>query len=124
MHPFMTYNSVIASEHYLASTMAAEVLRDGGNAVDASVVASLALSTLLPHLSGLGGDFFALIKRGEEIKFIDGSGPSPSELSRDELFRRGFDEMPGRGPLSITVPGYLDALHLMWKLYGSMEWIP
>ncbi|ACB07628.1 gamma-glutamyltransferase family protein [Candidatus Korarchaeum cryptofilum] len=122
MHPFMTYDSVVASEHYLASTVAAEVLRDGGNAVDASVVASLALSVLLPHLSGLGGDFFALVKRGEEIKFIDGAGPSPYELSRDELFRRGFNEMPERGPLSITVPGYLDALHLMWKLYGSMEW--
>jgi gamma-glutamyltranspeptidase/glutathione hydrolase len=122
MHLFMTYGGVVASEHYLASTMAAEILREGGNAVDASVVASLSLSTLLPHLSGLGGDFFALVKKGKEIRFIDGSGPSPSELSRDELFRRGFNEMPERGPLSITVPGYLDALYLMWKLYGRMEW--
>jgi len=122
MHPFMTYGGVVASEHYLASTTAAEILREGGNAVDASVVASLSLSTLLPHLSGLGGDFFALVKKGKEIRFIDGSGPSPSELSRDELFRRGFNEMPERGPLSITVPGYLDALYLMWKLYGKIEW--
>ncbi|RZN62868.1 MAG: gamma-glutamyltransferase family protein, partial [Candidatus Methanodesulfokora washburnensis] len=74
MHPFMTYGGVVASEHYLASTIAAEILREGGNAVDASVVASLSLSTLLPHLSGLGGDFFALVKKGKEIRFIDGSG--------------------------------------------------
>ncbi|MEM2220067.1 MAG: gamma-glutamyltransferase family protein [Candidatus Korarchaeum sp.] len=121
-HPYMTYGGLVASEHYLASTLASEVLRDGGNAVDAAVTASLSLSILLPHLSGLGGDFFALVRRGREVRFVDGSGPSPRELSREELLRRGFREMPAKGPLSITVPGYVDALHLMWRRYGRMDW--
>ncbi|MEM3930071.1 MAG: gamma-glutamyltransferase, partial [Candidatus Korarchaeum sp.] len=121
-HPHMTYGGLVASEHYLASTLASEVLRDGGNAVDAAVTASLSLSILLPHLSGLGGDFFALVRRGREVRFVDGSGPSPRELSREELLRRGFREMPAKGPLSITVPGYVDALHLMWRRYGRMDW--
>ncbi|MCS7103129.1 MAG: gamma-glutamyltransferase [Candidatus Korarchaeum sp.] len=121
-HPYMTYGGLVASEHYLASTIASEVLRDGGNAVDASVAASLSLSVLLPHLGGLGGDFFALVKMGNEVRFIDGSGPSPYELNREELLRRGFREMPAKGPLSITVPGYVDALHLMWRKYGRMSW--
>lgn len=121
-HPYMTYGGLVASEHYLASTLASEVLRDGGNAVDASVSVSLALSVTLPHLSGLGGDFFALVRRGDEVRFIDGSGPSPSGLTREELLRRGFEEMPASGPLSMTVPGYVDALHLLWRNYGRMEW--
>ncbi|MGC9021281.1 MAG: gamma-glutamyltransferase family protein [Candidatus Methanodesulfokora sp.] len=121
-HPYMTYGSLAASEHYLASTMASEVLREGGNAVDAAVVASLSLSVLLPHLGGLGGDFFALVKRGSDVKFIDGSGPSPLELTREELVKRGYKEMPANGPLSITVPGYLDGLYLMWRNYGEMDW--
>lgn len=112
-HPYMTYGGLVASEHYLASTVASEVLGDGGNAVDAAVAASLSLSVLLPHLSGLGGGFFALVKVGSEVRFIDGSGPSPIGLSGEELLRRGFREMPANGPLSITVPGYVDALHLM-----------
>lgn len=121
-HPYMTYGGLVASEHYLTSTLASEILRDGGNAVDAAVTASLSLSVLLPHLSGLGGDFFALVRRGREVRFIDGSGPSPSELSREELLRRGFKEMPANGPLSITVPGYVDALYLMWRRFGRTDW--
>lgn len=120
--PFMTYGGLVASEHYLASTAASEILRDGGNAVDSAVVTSLSLSVMLPHLGGLGGDFFALVKRGHEVHFIDGSGPAPLELSREELLKRGYGEMPSRGPLSITVPGYLDALHLMWRKYGRLDW--
>ena len=121
-HPYMTYGGLIASEHYLASSIASEILREGGNAVDAAIVASLSLSVLLPHLGGLGGDFFALVKKGSDIKFIDGSGPSPLGLTREELFKKGYREMPASGPLSITVPGYLDGLYLMWRNYGEMDW--
>ncbi len=121
-HPFMSYGSVVSTEHYLSSLMAVEVLKEGGNAVDAAVVASLSLSVLLPHLGGLGGDFFALVMMKGEIRFIDGSGPSPLSLRRNELIRKGCREMPQRGPLSITVPGMVDALYLMWKNFGKINW--
>ena len=121
-HPFMSYGSVVSTEHYLSSLLAAEVMKEGGNAVDASVTASLSLSVLLPHLGGLGGDFFALVMMKGEVTFIDGSGPSPLSLRREELIERGYREMPQRGPLSITVPGMVDALHLMWRNFGRMSW--
>ncbi len=123
-HPFLGYGDVVSTEHYLASLLASDVIRDGGNAVDAAVVASLSLAITLPHLNGLGGDFFALVgyrDRGE-VLFVDGSGPAPSNLNVDLVRSLGHESMPERGPLPITVPGYVDALHLMWRELGSLEW--
>ncbi len=123
-HPFLTYGAVVSTEHYLASLLASDVMREGGNAVDVAVVASLSLAITLPHLNGLGGDFFALIRSGDrdEVLFVDGSGPAPSRLDVDLVMSLGYESMPERGPLPITVPGYVDALHLMWRELGSLEW--
>ena len=112
----------VASEEPLASAAAAEVLARGGNAVDAAVALSFALAVVVPHLGGLGGDYLALVKQGDRILFINGSGPAPGRLSLEELVSRGYDEPPSRGPLSITVPGLVDGLYLLWERMGSMEW--
>ena len=103
-------HGVVASEEPHASRIGASVLEAGGNAVDAAVAASMALAVTVPHLGGLGGDFFALIREPEgKVWFINGSGAAPRLLTRELVESRGYEYMP-RGPLSPTVPGLVDGL--------------
>lgn len=81
------------------------------------------LSVVLPHLGGVGGDFFALITNGDsEPLFIDCSGPAPQAQTIELMRKKGLKEMPIKGALTITVPGFVDAAHLMWKELGHLEW--
>jgi len=111
---------VVAAEHPLAASVGSWVLGEGGNAVDAAVSVSFVLSVVLPHLGGLGGDFFALA--GPSPVWVDGSGPAPARLTRSLVEARGFSVMPRRSPLSITVPGMVDALYRLWAQLGSLPW--
>ncbi len=121
-YPQSSTDGVVISENGIASLLGSMILNEGGNAVDAAVVTSLTLGITLPHLGGLGGDFFALVKIGSEVVFIDGSGPSPADLSIAYMARKGYKQMPSRGPLTITVPGMIDSLYSMWKKFGKLEW--
>ncbi len=114
---------VVASEHPLASLIGVRVLEAGGNAVDAAVAVSFALAVLQPHLGGIGGDFFALVRTVDgRVRFVNGSCGAPSKLTIDFLEKRGLSRIPERGPLSINPPGMVDGLHLLWRIGGSMEW--
>lgn len=121
--PFYSLKGVVASETALASAVGVKILEMGGNAVDASVATSLMLSINIPHLGGLGGDFFALIKDPQgRITFINGSGYAPSEMTIEFISSAGLKEVPLEGPLSIVVPGMIDGLRVMWEKLGSLEW--
>ncbi|MFZ8795747.1 MAG: gamma-glutamyltransferase [Acidilobaceae archaeon] len=117
------FGGAVASEEPLASYAGARILEAGGNAVDASIAVSFTLSTLTPHLGGVGGDFFALIVTPDgRVEALNGSGQAPRELTLELLEGRGFRMVPERGPLSIVVPGMVGALYEMWRRYGTMEW--
>ena len=111
------------SENPLATKIGIDVLEAGGNAVDALVAMSYAITVTLPHLGGVGGDFFAMIRRpsGETI-IVNGSGYSPSAITPDYLENLGYKNVPERGGLSVTVPGLVDGTWLMWSREASMEW--
>ena len=114
---------VTATEVTLASFEASRVLAEGGNAVDAMVTASLVLAVTIPHLGGVGGDFFMLYRSPEgRVYFVNGSGQAPARLSREELRARGLSSIPERGPLSLVVPGMLGGLYEAWRRFGSVEW--
>jgi len=118
-HPFYSLHGVVASEHPIASLIGAKVLEKGGNAVDAAVATSFALTVTLPHLGGIGGDFFALVRDPDgRVYFVDGSGPAPKRLTRELVVSRGYREMPEHGPLAINVPGLVDGLWVMWRKWG------
>lgn len=113
----------VASEEPLASYLGAKVLDAGGNAVDAAIVTSLSLAVLVPHLGGLGGDLFSIIRTPEGKVFVlNGSGRSPRSFGMEALASRDLHALPERSPLTITVPGMVGALHELWRRFGTMEW--
>jgi len=85
--PWVTRLGGVASEHITASRLGVEVIRMGGNAVDAAVVTSLTLAVTQPHLGGLGSDLVALIYTASDgkVHFLNATGWAPAKMSRSLL---------------------------------------
>lgn len=108
----------VASQSNLATLAGLEILREGGNAFDASIAVSSVLTVLLPHTSSVGGDGFLLaVDSGGSIVAYNGSGRSP----RDFPAERFIEERPERGPLTVTVPGLVDMWEWISDNYCSMD---
>src|SRR5690349_11218331 len=103
--PVFAPHGVIATSQPLASAAGLEVLEHGGNAIDAAVTAVAVLNVVEPHMTGIGGDMFALVWSARDRKLVglNGSGRAGSLMTRDALVKRGFKEMPVQGPETITV---------------------
>ena len=98
-------HGAVSSDHPLASAVGYQVLQDGGNAVDAAVAMAAVLAVVRPHMNGVGGDVFALFHDGStgRVVALNGSGRA-GRLATPEFFGDA-DEVPGTGPLSVSVPG-------------------
>lgn len=121
--PFISSKGVVASEHPLASAIGAQVLQRGGTAADAAVAVSLALSVTMPHLSGLGGDFFALLRDEDgHVIYVNGSGWAPPSLTAEDLRARGHSRPPLHGLLSAVLPGLVPALFDLHGRLGALTW--
>lgn len=119
----MTDAGVVVSGHHKASEAGASVLREGGNAIDAAVAASAALSVAIPHMNGIGGDCIALYydaSRRQTIA-INGSGRAPQKCSAQTIRAAGFREMPQRGPLAISACGLVDAWESVLERFGTRK---
>ena len=117
---------VIATPHRLASEAGAQVLRDGGNAVDAAVAADAVLCVAYPHMTSLGGDLFALVwaPGAEQPVGLAGAGRSGSLATLAVLRERGYSKMPEHGILPVTVPGTVEAWGRLVETYGSFGLAP
>lgn len=91
----------VAADHPLAVKIGLDILEAGGNAFDASIAVSAALSVLQPQSGGPGGDAFMLFLRDGEVKAFSSNGRSFSGFDADKF----IEEKPKRGPLTATVPG-------------------
>lgn len=122
--PWVTKLGGVASEHVTASKVGVEVLRMGGNAIDAAVAVSLTLAVTQPHLGGLGSDLVALIYTAKDgkVHFLNATGWAPAGMSKGLIESRGLSRVPVRGPLSMVVPGMLAGLYSMWGRFGTLEW--
>jgi gamma-glutamyltranspeptidase/glutathione hydrolase len=114
--------AMVASSHPLATQIGVEVLREGGSAVDAAIAVNAALALMEPTGCGLGGDLFALVwdPRSGRLLGYNGSGRSPRELSLEWLRKEGFDAIPSRGPLPVTVPGVVEAWFALHARFGRL----
>ncbi|MDA8335809.1 MAG: gamma-glutamyltransferase family protein [Peptococcaceae bacterium] len=109
---------MVATSHPLAAQAGLEVLRQGGNAVDAAVAAAAALTVVEPCSNGIGGDAFALVWFGGRLLGLNASGPSPRALSAEKL--KSGRSMPRYGWASVTVPGAPAAWAELSRRYGRV----
>src|SRR5512145_780778 len=118
----MAGNGMIATSQPLASAAGLRVLQQGGNAIDAAVTAAAVLAVVEPTMNGLGGDLFALVHEGAggTIKALNASGRAPAAATPDEFRRRKLDQVPYRGPLSVSVPGVVDGWNELLSKYGTI----
>lgn len=114
-------HGMVSTPHYLASAAALDILKEGGTAVDAALAAAAALGTLMPHMTGIGGDAFWLIYHAasDTLTGINGSGTAGRRVSSEAY--AGRSEIPARGPLAaITVPGAVDSWRLAHDRFGTL----
>jgi gamma-glutamyltranspeptidase/glutathione hydrolase len=117
---------VIATPHEAATEAGVQVLREGGNAIDAAVAANAVLCVVYPHMSSLGGDLFALVwpAGSDRPVGLAGAGRSGSRASVEAILARGHLEMPEHGALSITVPGTVEAWGRLVERFGTFGMKP
>lgn len=114
-------DAMIATAHPLATSTGLDVLRRGGNAVDAAIAASAVLGVVEPEQSGIGGDCYALVcpRGGGEVIALDGAGWAPGAATVDSYRGLGLKAMPFEGPHSVTVPGAVDAWCRLARDHGT-----
>ena len=114
-------SGMAATSQPLASAAALDVLRHGGNAIDAAVTAAAVLSVTEPHMTGIGGDMFAIMWLAKEQRLValNASGRAGSRMTRDALVARGFKPGTQQGVESITVPGALAGWEMLVRTYGT-----
>jgi gamma-glutamyltranspeptidase/glutathione hydrolase len=119
----IAHNGIAATSQPLATQVALDILKLGGTAVDAAIAANAVLGLTEPTGNGMGGDLFAIVWDTETQRLygLNASGRSPRALTLEEFRRRGFDRIPTRGPLSVSVPGAVDG---WFELHGRFGRLP
>ncbi len=127
-HDFATRSEVIAvngmacTSQPLATQAAIDILKKGGNAIDAAIAANAVLGLVEPTSCGVGGDLFAIIWSEQKQKLfgLNASGRSPSSLKIDYFNEHGYEFIPATGPLPVSVPGCVDAWFEMHDMFGKL----
>ncbi|MFP4018412.1 MAG: gamma-glutamyltransferase [Bacteroidales bacterium] len=116
-------NGMACTSQPLASQVAIDILKNGGNAIDAAIAANATLGLMEPTGNGIGGDLFAIIwdAETEQLYGLNASGRSPESLTLDYFKKHGYESIPAHGPLPVSVPGCVDGWFEMQKKFGSME---
>ena len=118
--PAIAGEGMAATSHPLATLAAIDVLRAGGNAVDAAVTAVAALCVIEPHMTGIGGDCFALIAEpGKPVWGYNGCGRSGAKASTQALLANGMTSIEATSPHSVNVPGAIEAWDALLKAHGT-----
>ncbi|MER9436126.1 gamma-glutamyltransferase family protein [Mesorhizobium sp. M0618] len=114
-------NGIAATSHPLASATALSVLRERGNAVDAAIAAMATLAVVEPHMTGIGGDSFAIVAEPNgRVHGLNGSGRAAAGAKLDWYIDAGFSEIPQHSAHSVTVPGALRAWEMLHEQFGSI----
>ncbi len=128
-HDFATRSEVIA-QHGMAATsqplatqVALDILKKGGNAIDAAIAANATLGLVEPTGNGMGGDLFAIIWSAKDQKLygLNASGRSPKSLTLEYFKKNGYKKIPSHGVLPVSVPGAVDGWFTMHDKFGTMD---
>jgi gamma-glutamyltranspeptidase/glutathione hydrolase len=119
----ITRRGIVATEQPLASQIGANILAEGGNAIDAAVAANAALGLMAPMANGIGGDLFAIVydAKSDQLYGLNASGWSPAGLTPQFLEGQGVRTMPQSGIHSVTVPGAVDGWSKLLERFGKKK---
>ena len=114
-------NGKVATSHPLATQIGLDILKNGGNAIDAAIAANAALGLMEPTGCGIGGDLFAIVWDGKTKKLygLNASGRSPKDLTLEYFEKQKMTKIPSYGPLPVSVPGTVDGWFELHKKFGS-----
>ncbi|MFT7592925.1 MAG: gamma-glutamyltranspeptidase/glutathione hydrolase [Paracoccaceae bacterium] len=115
-------NGMCATSHPLAAQAAIDILKRGGNAMDAAIAGAVLLGICEPAMAGIGGDCFALYTApgSNDIQALNGSGRAPMAADAQALRATGATVMPLNTPDAVTIPGAVDALCHLSHTMGTM----
>jgi gamma-glutamyltranspeptidase/glutathione hydrolase len=116
-------NGIVCSSQPLASMAGVDILKAGGNAIDAAICANAMLSLVEPMMCGPGGDLFAIVWNEKEKRLLglNASGRSPYNWSISKAQNLGLKEIPVLGPLSWSVPGCVSGWDALQKRLGRFN---
>lgn len=115
-------NGMACTSQPLATQVALDILKKGGNAIDAAIAANAMLGLVEPVSNGIGGDLFAIVwdAKTKKLYGLNASGRSPYELTLDYFKNNGYEKIPSLGPLPVSVPGCVDGWYELNKKFGTM----
>lgn len=112
---------MVATSQPLAAQAGLDILKKGGNAVDAAIATAAALTVVEPTSNGIGGDAFALVWMKDKLHGLNASGPSPQSISIEAVKARGYETMPVHGMIPVTVPGAPAAWAELSEKFGKLS---
>lgn len=114
---------MVATSQPLASQAGLDVLKRGGNAVDAAIAIAAVLNVTEPNMTGVGGDAFMMIysSKTKKLEALNASGRAPRALNLDYFASRKITQMPTSGMETITVPGAFDGWVTLLEKYGTLK---
>lgn len=116
-------NGIVATSHPLASQAGLDILKSGGNAIDAAIAANAVIGVVEPMSCGIGGDLFCIYwdNKAKRLYGLNASGRSPFALNREVFKQRKLAQIPSDGPLSWSVPGCVAGWADLRERFGTKE---
>ncbi len=120
----MASHGMVATSQPLAAQIGLDVLKNGGNAIDAAIATNAALGLMEPMSCGIGGDLYALVwdAKTQKLYGLNASGRSPYGATRALFASKGLEEIPTSGPLSWSVPGCVDGWEELRSASARARW--
>jgi gamma-glutamyltranspeptidase / glutathione hydrolase len=115
-------HGMAATSQPLATQVALDILKAGGNAIDAAIAANAVLGLMEPTGNGIGGDLFAIVwdAKSGKLHGLNASGRSPYNLTPDYFKKNNIEKIPSHGPLPVSVPGCVDGWFELHKKFGKL----
>ncbi|PRO65478.1 gamma-glutamyltransferase [Alkalicoccus urumqiensis] len=113
-------NGMVATSQPMAAQAGLDMLKQGGNAVDAAIATAAALTVVEPTSNGIGSDAFAIVWIKDKLYGLNGSGPAPASISIEKVKEKDGEEMPVFGLTPVTVPGTPASWAALSKRFGKL----
>lgn len=120
--PVLATQAMAATSQPLATQVALQIMRGGGNAIDAAIAANAVLGLVEPTGNGIGGDLYAIVwdTKTKKLYGLNASGRSPKSITREYFIENGYTSIPPYGPLPVSVPGAVDGWFMLHERFGEL----